>query len=195
MIQTLSKNRRRFLAIGILLILVLAFFVLVLQPYNFYLNKSSEALDAVKFEQFNNLKLLRKRDYYIEQLGLIDDDFNRADAYLKSTRKSLAAAEIQDIFKRIADQSNAELISTQSAGDDNDVNDSVGLSARLKADIFALQALVYQLEAGSPSLVIKEMSVSRGGRAVFRFDDEESTTQTLDVRLVVYGYIDTDSEL
>ena len=195
MLQSLSKNRRRFLAIGILLIVVLAFFILILQPYYHFLQKSADTLDSVKFEHFNDKELLRKRKFYVEQLGLLGDDFSSDETYLKSTRKSLAAAEIQDIFKQIAEESNAELISTQSAGEDTDADNSVGIRARLKADIFALQMLIYQIEAGAPNLVIKEISVNRGGRAIFRYNNEESSSQTLDVRLKVYGYLDTQSAL
>ena len=66
----LSKNRKRFLALGILLIVILAGFVILIQPYLYVLNLSEEHLDSVRFEHSNNKKLLRKKDYYLDNLAI-----------------------------------------------------------------------------------------------------------------------------
>ena len=191
MMLGLSKNRRRFLALGILLIVVLAVFTVLVQPYLYFLNASEEYLDAAKFEHFNNSKLLRKKDYYIESLAAMEDVYDDRDIYLKSSKRSLATAEMQDIFKQLANRSKAELISTQIIADEDNADNSIGLSARLRADIFGLQKLIYAIEAGSPRLNIKQVSIRRGGRAIFRYNNEQSSSQTLDVRLQVFGYVGT----
>lgn len=187
----LSKNRKRFLALGILLIVILAGFVILIQPYLYVLNLSEEHLDSVRFEHSNNKKLLRKKDYYLDNLAIMSDAYNSEDVYLESNKKSLATAEIQSIFKELAERSNAELISSQVTTDEVDTENSVGLTTRVRADIFALQRLIYEIESSSPRLVIKKVSIRRGGRAVFRYKNEESSSQTLDVRLEVFGYINT----
>ncbi len=187
----LSKNRRRFLALGVLVILVLAFLVFIVQPYIYVLDASKNHLESVQFEYFNNDRLLRKKNYYIENLGIIEEAYTGGEVYLRSDKKSLATAEIQDIFNNLAESSNAELISTQVISDESNSDNSVGLSARLRADIFGLQQLIYEVESSLPRLVIKEASIRRGGRAIFRNKNEQSSSQTLEVRLEVFGYIST----
>lgn len=187
----LSKNRRRFLALGILVIVLLAFLLFIIQPYLSVLDTSKNHLDSVQFEYFNNDRLLRKKDYYIENLGIIEEAYSGGEVYLQSNKKSLATAEIQDIFNILAERSNAELISTQVISNESNSDNSVGLSARLRADTFGLQRLIYEVESSLPRLVIKEASIRRGGRATYRNKNEESSSQTLEVRLEVFGYIRT----
>ena len=191
MMAQLSKNRKRILALGVLLMIILAGFMFLIQPYLYLLNSSEDHLDAIRFEHANNIKLLRKKDYYLDNLAIMSDAYNSEDVYLESNKKSLATAEIQSIFKELAERSNAELISSQVTTDEVDTENSVGLNTRLRADIFALQRLIYEIESSSPRLVIKKVSIRRGGRAVFRYKNEESSSQTLDVRLEVFGYINT----
>ena len=190
--QVSSNNRQRILALGILFIAVLLFILLFVQPYLGLLNKSAEYLDSMHFQSSNHARLLRKKDFYLDEIDRLEFTSQADDVYLQSTKKSLASAEIQQIFKRLAENSQAELISSQSIGEDVDGDNSVGLRVRLKADIFSLQKLIYQLETASPSLVIKEITINRGSRAIFKFSKANSKSQTLDVRMQVFGYLNSN---
>ena len=166
--------------------------MLFVQPYLGALHKSSDYLDTARFQLANNNKLLLKKEFYLDEIDRLEETYDAEDVYLRSTKKSLATAEIQQIFKILAERSKAELVSTQTISEDSDSenNNSVGLSVRLKADIFSLQKLIYSIEAGSPSLVIKEIAINRGSRAIFRFNNSQSNSQILDVRLQVFGYVE-----
>ena len=190
--QVNSSNRQRILALGILLIAVLLFILLFVQPYIGLLNKSAEYLDSMRFQSNNNARMLSKKEFYLGEIDRLEFIRRTEDAYLRSTKKSLALAEVQQIFKGLAEKSQAELISSQSIGEDADGDSSVGLRVRLKADIFSLQKLIYQLETDSPSLVIKEITINRGSRAIFKFNNANSNSQTLDVRMQVFGYLNAN---
>ncbi len=185
-----NNSRKRILALGILFIVALLFVMLFVQPYLGALHKSADYLDSARFQLTNNNKLLRKKEFYLDEIDRLEEIYSAEDVYLRSTKKSLATAEMQQIFKTLAERSKAKLVSTQAITEESDNNNSVGLSVRLKADIFSLQKLIYSIEAGSPSLVIKEMAINRGSRAIFRFNNTQSNSQTLDVRLQVFGYVD-----
>jgi hypothetical protein len=161
-----------------------------MQPYMTALNKSVDYLETTRFQLTNNNKLLRKKEFYLQEINRLGDIYSAEDTYLRSTKKSLATAEIQQIFKNLAEKSKAELVSTQVTDIDVNNENSVGLSVRLKADIFSLQKLIYAIEVGSPRLIIREISIHRGNRAIFRFSGKGSSSQMLDVRLQVFGYVD-----
>ena len=114
--QSTSSNRKRMLALGILCIAVLLFVMLFVQPYLLVLNNSVDHLDTMRFQASNNDRLLRKKEFYLQEMDRLDEINTAADTYLHSTKKSLATAEIQQIFKRLAETSQAKLISSQSIG-------------------------------------------------------------------------------
>ena len=99
---------------------------------------------------------------------------------------------MQQLVKQLASKSDTELISTQSIEEDEELN-AVGLSIRMKADIFSLQKFIYDLESGSPNLFIREILINRGGRAIFRHSNTESTNQSLDATMRIIGYINNQT--
>jgi hypothetical protein len=184
-----QNNRSRILAIGILLIVMLLFVMLIVNPYIAVFNASESYVKNQAFQLQRGNKILDKKEFYLEELDRLENTFSAEDIYLKSTKKALATAEIQQIIKRISSQSNAELVSSQPVSSDDTGINSVGLSVHVKADIFSLQKLLYSLEASSPNLFINELQIIRGSRAIFKFNNQESNSQSLNVNMKIFGYI------
>lgn len=187
--QTSSRARNRLLALGILFILVLLFVMLVVNPYLGVLSASSDYVSDQAFQLQRGNKMLDKKEYYLDEIDRFQDSFSAEDIYLSSAKKALATAEIQQIIKRISSQSDAELISSQPvSADDAEVN-RVGLSVRVRADIFSLQKLLYKIEAGKPNLFVEEIQIDRGSRTIFKFQNLESNNQSLNINIKLFGYI------
>ena len=186
--QNSSTSRSRILALGILVIVVLLFYMLLVNPYISFLSSSQEYVNDQAFQLKRNNILLSKREFYVDELDKLENSYSSDEVYLRSTKNALATAEMQQLIKQLAARSNAELISTQSISEDDELN-AVGLSIRIKADIFSLQKFIYSLEGGSPNLFIKELLINRGGRAIFRHNNTESNSQSLDVTMRAIGYI------
>ena len=186
--QNNSTTRSRTLALGILLIVVLLAILVIVNPYIAALKSSEDYASEQSFQLKRNNKILSKREFYIEELDRLENAYSANDVYLRSTKNALATAEMQQLVKQLASKSDTELISTQSIDEDEELN-AVGLSIRVKADIFSLQKFIYDLEAGSPNLFIKEILINRGGRAIFRHSNTESTSQSLDATMRIIGYI------
>ena len=189
--QSNSTTRSRVLALGILVIVVLLVIMLIVNPYISALKSSEDYVSEQSFQLERNHKILNKREFYIDELDRLENAYSANDIYLRSSKSALATAEMQQIVKQLASKSDAELISTQSTDESDELN-AVGLSVRVKADIFGLQKFIYALEAGSPNLFIKEVLINRGGRAIFRHSNTESTNQSLDVTMRVIGYINNE---
>ena len=191
--QSSNKLRGKMLALGVLLIALLLFFFLIVEPYISLLNTSEERAEASAFQLKQAHKVISKKEFYISEIERLEDLYSEQTVYLKSTKKALATAEIQQILKRISSNSKAELLSSQAISSESDEDNRVSLSVRVKADIFSLQKLLHALESGTPNLFVGQIQINRGGRAIFRFNNNESNNQGLDVRLQVYGYVDNKS--
>lgn len=190
----LSNNiRDKLLALGVLLIALLLFFFVVVEPYISLLNTSEERVEDSAFQLNQAKKVISKKEFYVNEIERLESLHSEQTVYLKSTKKALATAEIQQILKRISANSKAELMSSQSISAESDEQNRVSLNVRVKADIFSLQKLLYALESGAPNLFIDKIQINRGGRAIFRFNNNESNNQGLDVSLQVYGYVDNSS--
>ena len=190
MLQSLSVVRRRVLALGILLIVILVVAAVIIEPYIVAYKNSAEHLDEVTFRLKQDKKAVQKQNFYNEEIKRLSRIHGERDVYLRSDRMALATAEIQQILKSAANKSGAELISSRSlAADDEEEPGKVGVQVRAKSNIFGLRKLLYSLETGRPRLFIAEITISRGGRAVYRFGKSESTNQSLDIQLQVFGYI------
>ncbi len=190
--QSNSTTRSRTLALGILVIVVLLVFLVIVNPYINALQSSEEYVSEQSFQLNRNSKILSKREFYIEELDRLENSYSANDIYLRSTKSALATAEMQQLVKQLASKSDTDLISTQSIEEDEELN-AVGLSIRVKADIFSLQRFIYDLEAGSPNLFIKEILINRSGRAIFRHSNTESTNQSLDATMRIIGYINNQT--
>ncbi len=130
-------------------------------------------------------------EYYKNEINSLRRLHSEEDIYLRSKKNALATAEIQQILKTTANKSGAKLISSQPIVGDQADKGQVGIQVRARANIFELRKLLYGLEAGSPVLFLNEITINRGSRATFRYNNTESSSQTLDIRIQVFGYIKT----
>ena len=189
MLQSLSSGRRRLLALGILFIAILLIAIVFVEPYVLVLKKSADHVDSLAFQLAQNTKTIRKQDFYIDEIDRLASVYKEEEIYLSSEKLALASAEIQQILKRVADKSGSELLSSQPILSESEDQGKVGVQLRARANIFGLRKLLHGLEAGIPRLFINEISVNRGSRAVFRFNNTESTNETLDIQMQVFGYM------
>jgi hypothetical protein len=191
--QSSTKSRERVLAIGILFIALLVVYFLLIEPYVSLLNDSKESSESSAFQLSQANKVVSKKAFYIGEIERLESLYNEQTVYLNSTKPALATAEIQQILKRISAKSKAELLSSQAISSESSELNRVGLSVRVKTDIFSLQKLLYDLESGVPNLFVDKIQISRAGRAIFKFNNTQSSNQGLDVSLQVYGYVNNNS--
>jgi len=188
-----DKSNGKVLALGILLIVLLLFYFILIEPYRLLLNASEERVQDTAFQLNQANKVISKKTYYKDEIERLKSLYDEQTIYLKSSKRALATAEIQQMLKRISAKSNAELLSSQATSSETEEANRVDLSVRIKTDIFSLQKLLYDLESGVPNLFVDRIQVSRAGRAVFRFNNAELSNQDLDVSLQVYGYLSNNS--
>ena len=189
MFNSLNTVRRRILALGILFIVLLLLAVVLVEPYFIAYKASVEHVESIAFQVKQSKKAIQKQQFYSDEIDRLGRAHSEEDIYLRSDRVALASAEIQQILKNVAKKSGSELISSQPVYGEQAEQSRVGVQLRARANIFGLRKLLHGLETGTPKLFINEISINRGSRAVFRFNDAESTSETLDIQMQVFGYV------
>jgi general secretion pathway protein M len=106
-----------------------------------------------------------------------------AAAFLAAPTQGLAGAQLQAHIQRVADAHHAVLISSgieQSRHEDR--ADSIRLQATLDANVQSLQALLYQLESGTPYVFVESLDVKLPGMNAQRAVEDPLLRITLELR-------------
>ena len=191
MMATAKSNlKSKSIAISILLIVGLLIYTLLVEPYIYILDASTERLDSILFQYERSKRIIEKREYYNNKIAQFSSNVNVGEIFLVNNKPSLAGAEIQNILKNTARKSGVDLISSQSVDTDSALNGVIALKVRARSDIYGLQKFLFSLESGSPTLNISEISINQSSRSIFKFNNTQSKRQTLNFNMNVYGYID-----
>ncbi len=82
-------------------------------------------------------------------------------AYLDASTQALAGAELQAYFSRLAIAHQAVLVSSGMGPDSReDAPDSIRIQTTVEITLGALQALLYQLESGTPYVFVESLTVN-----------------------------------
>jgi general secretion pathway protein M len=87
-----------------------------------------------------------------------------AAAFMAVPTQGLAGAQLQAYLQRVADTHHAVIISSGlEPNKHEDQADSIRLQATLDADLQSLQALLYQLESGTPYVFVDSLNIQIPG--------------------------------
>jgi general secretion pathway protein M len=87
-----------------------------------------------------------------------------AAAFLDATTQGLASAQLQAYVTQVAGAQHAGLISSgQESAKSDDPPDTIRLQATLDVSLTALQAMLYQLESGTPYIIVEALTVQPAG--------------------------------
>jgi general secretion pathway protein M len=87
-----------------------------------------------------------------------------AAAFMVASTPGLAAAQLQAYLQRVADTHQAVIISSGlEPNKHEDQADSIRLQATLDSDLHSLQALLYQLESGTPYVFVDSVNIQIPG--------------------------------
>jgi hypothetical protein len=108
-----------------------------------------------------------------------------AEAFVTAPTQGVAGAQIQAHLMKLAGEQRATVISSGiEPGKREDQPDSIRLQATLEMNATALQALLYQLESGTPYVFVDALAVQMPGTASQRAAEDPLLRVTLGLRAV-----------
>jgi general secretion pathway protein M len=182
----------RLLALALLVAVPVLAYLLVAEPVIAAYRNAGEAIAQGQ----RLLQSYRERAEQRPQLAqlLAEEEERAADVtgYLAAVDDALAAVELQDRMKTVAEAAGGQLRSAQSLEvEPVDAVEGVrraALKVRLAADIESLATILYELETGEPYLFVEALSI-REPRRQRRGRDEPEAAPQLDVVVDLYGYL------
>jgi general secretion pathway protein M len=182
----------RLVALALLVAVPVLAYLLVAEPVIAAYRNAGEAIAQGQ----RLLQSYRERAEQRPQLAqlLAEEEERAADVtgYLAAVDDALAAVELQDRMKTVAEAAGGQLRSAQSLEvEPVDAVEGVrraALKVRLAADIESLATILYELETGEPYLFVEALSI-REPRRQRRGRDEPEAAPQLDVVVDLYGYL------
>ena len=167
MITQLSQNKRRGLAISILVLLITLFYLLAINPILVLHRYYDETISYLSFQidRFEAIATSKSADQAAIKKLLRRNPSQRY--YLKQSKPALASTELQQLVRKTIDSGTGKLISTQViARQSNSAEDAVTVRVRMTGNIIAMQKALYSLEHSNPFLFLDNLAIisSSGSR-------------------------------
>jgi len=155
-----NKQMQRWLAVGLLFLVLLIVGLVVIVPVTskgLELNEAKEAL-VFKLEQYQ--RVLAKKDAVIASMDKIKNQHD-AQAYFNTQETdALASAEMQEFIKKAIIEAGGQLSSTQaipvtSKGQFNRIT----VRVRMIGNSEALRAVLYKMETSVPLIIVDQIDI------------------------------------
>lgn len=185
--QAEVQRRQAALALGLAALLpVLAYAALVL-PALAGRQSAQLRLDELQFQHGQLVQKTTQLRQRQEELAALDRGRPDPGSFLEDKPEALAAADLQRQIKGLVEGNQGDLVSTQAVpGDNESMFPEVVLKVHLRADIHALQKILYELASARPVLLLDNLLVQK------QFDQAAPTAagmKDLEARLDVIAYI------
>lgn len=182
-----SHWQHALLSMSTLLILIAAFYFILIQPAIATKKENLERIDNLSFQ----LNKFSNAETQIKQIRNEIDSLNSSDTnkddFLEAGAPAIVAANLQKKLKTIIESSGGNLVSTHAiTGKDDDVYPKVTIKVHMQVDMNALQAVLYSLTTNKPLLFTDNLLIQRRHTSSKR---QNRNTGLLEVRFDVTGYL------
>ncbi len=156
-----DQNLGRWLALGLLLLLVLIFGLLLVMPLankNTALAKEQESL-AFRLRQYQ--KILAQKNAIMDSMTNVEEQQTEQTYFNSQSTDALASAEMQDFIKKAIEEAGGQLSSTQTTpvSTSSDGFSRITVRVRMTGDSQTLRAVLYKLETATPLIVIDQLDI------------------------------------
>jgi hypothetical protein len=189
----LRERLRPWLALGLLLLMTAAVAVITVVP----LWQANARLDAAIAAAEQRLAVQRRvaaTGAGLEpRLAQLRQGYASDASYLRSTSRTLAAAELQAIAKRVILSQRGEVLSTEITGArDDSPAEQVQLVVTMRATLEQTVAILHRFETGQPLLFIDDLRMRTQVVRRLNPNAQPKAPPQLDVQFELSGYLRGD---
>lgn len=160
MLKLSSQDRGRWLAVGLLLVLVTGFGLLLVLPI---VNKSmelSDESDSLSFRLRQYQKVLAQKDAILDSMANLKEQQAEQSFFNSQGTDALVSAEMQEVIKKTIEEAGGQLSSTQTTPvSTKDGFSRITVRVRMTGDSEVLRTVLYKLETAIPFIVIDQVDI------------------------------------
>lgn len=190
MAQAPESKHKLYAAIILFIALLILLFIVVFPMFALY-NSTKEDVASLQHRLLQYKTISRKTSGLSNKLDKLQAFNEDQEYYFAEDKAALVSAELQGIIKEVLNRQGAKILSTQPVTSGNQDERQIKVSVHCRADIISLRNLVYELESHIPVLIIDKINIGRGYRTTFRDQASKDSSEALDIRFDVSGFLAT----
>lgn len=188
MSKTPESKHKLYAAIILFIALLILLFIVVLPMFALY-SSTKEEVASLQHRLLQYKTISRKTSGLSNKLDKLQAFNEDQEYYFAEGKAALVSAELQGILKEVLKRQGAKILSTQPVASGNQDERQIKVSVHCRADIISLRNLVYELESHIPVLIIDKINIGRGYRTTFRNQTSKDSSEALDIRFDVSGFL------
>ncbi|MEN8260490.1 MAG: type II secretion system protein GspM [Pseudomonadota bacterium] len=160
MARQLSEQHQRWIALGLLGLVVMLFVSSVVLPIAGKIQDNRDTLENLEFRLQRYKKIIRGKDALLARAEEVKQQISAENYFISREKVSLAQADLQQMVKDAIDKAGAELASTQVIeGGESDTLPRIAIRIRFSGNIEALREVLHGIESARPLLVIENLNL------------------------------------
>lgn len=165
--KLVTRKGSRFLAVMLLVVLFLVVFLLV-EPLWVRYAENSQQIASLNERLMRFQRLSSRREGMKDNLEKLLKDYQSRGYLLKGETPGLAVADLQSIVRKMIEQADGRLISTQVIGNQADNDQSVKLRVKVEGDITECKNILEAIETSTTVLLLNNVTILKSRRKRFK---------------------------
>ena len=155
-----NPKAQRWLAVGLLVFVVLLFFLIIVAPIVGKGLELSETKEDLAFDLKKYENILAGKDAVVANIEAIKQQHQDQSYFNNQGTSALASAQMQEFIKKAIVEAGGQLSSTQVLpSNSKDDFSRIIVSVRMTGSIEVLRSVLYQLETATPLIVIDQLDI------------------------------------
>ncbi|GAB6140497.1 hypothetical protein JCM14076_12260 [Methylosoma difficile] len=156
-----DKQKQRWLAVGLLVLVVAIFGSAVLVPLVGEYLALSEEKEALEFKLAQYQRILATKNTVMAAVESLKGQQDQQGYFINQETDALASAEMQELLKKTIVEAGGQLSSTQVVPSTNNKLDfdSINVRVRMTANSEVLRTVLHTLETTAPFIVIDQIDL------------------------------------
>ncbi len=183
--------RQGIYSLGILFLVILAFYSVLIQPAISARIKNTERIEDLMFQSSKFSLSSQESDLLKEEIANLKKQNPNKNNFLENKAPAIVAADLQKKIKALVESSGGNLVSTHALTDGKEeLFSKITVKVHMRTDIKALRDVFYQIAINEPLLFTENILIQKS-RA--RSRKKQRVDNQIEVRFDVSGYMNPSS--
>lgn len=158
--KPLIQNRDRWLAVGILIIVLILGYIFIMMPLLAIADEYQQDIDDLEFKIARFDRIAIQKDDVLKRVEDIKKRQLKNNNIIPKKAESLASADLQQLVKSTVTSAGGVLTSTQVLpGREQDDFQRIAIKVRMTVDVELLRTVLHEIESAKPMLFIEHLNI------------------------------------
>ncbi len=183
--------RQGIFSLGILFLVILAFYTVLIQPAISARSRNTERIEDLMFQSSKFTLSSQESDLLKNEIAHLKQQNPNRNNFLENKAPAIVAADLQKKIKALVDSSGGNLVSTHALTDrKEELFSKITVKVHMRTDMNALRDVFYQIAINEPLLFTENILIQKSRT---RSRKKQRVNNQIEVRFDVSGYMNPSS--